>query len=266
MPFSIFRNRSLTGADVVGLLLGAVIFSVFFVLTLYVQQVLGWSALKTGITFLATAGTTVIWAGVSQALTTQVRAAAGHDGRPDGDLADGALGYTRLPVHGHYWPDLLPFYLLFALGMAFRFIPVSDRRVHRRPTATGGARVGAPEHEPADRRRDRRRGDRDDLHLAGEVALKSGHAATAFTSGYHWAFAALAIFAAAGAVAAFVLLRGVEGAGRTEAADAEVVHAAARAQRGSASARGAPTFVLLRARREARTGRRRGPRTSRKAP
>src|SRR6266542_4282974 len=72
MPFEIFRNRSVTGANIVGFLFGAAIFANFFVLTLYVQQVLGWSALKAGLTFLATAGTTVIWAGVSQALVTRV--------------------------------------------------------------------------------------------------------------------------------------------------------------------------------------------------
>src|SRR5213075_3468154 len=71
MPFGIFRNRSLTGANVVGFVMGMVIFANFFLLTLYVQQVLGWSALRTGVTFLATAGTTVIWAGVAQALTTR---------------------------------------------------------------------------------------------------------------------------------------------------------------------------------------------------
>ena len=72
VPFGIFRIRTLTGANVVGFLLGASIYANFFVLTLYVQQVLGWSALKTGVTFLATAGTTVIWAGVAQALVTRV--------------------------------------------------------------------------------------------------------------------------------------------------------------------------------------------------
>ena len=54
VPFSIFRIRTLLAANIVGFLLGAVIFANFFVLTLYVQQVLGWSALKTGLTFLAT--------------------------------------------------------------------------------------------------------------------------------------------------------------------------------------------------------------------
>src|SRR5207302_11266678 len=71
MPFAIFRNRSLSAANVVGFLMGMVIFANFFILTLYVQQVLGWSALRAGVTFLATAGTTVIWAGAAQALTTR---------------------------------------------------------------------------------------------------------------------------------------------------------------------------------------------------
>src|SRR6266536_2218742 len=71
-PFSVFRIRSLTAANVVGLMLGAVIYANFFLLTLYVQQILDWSALRTGLTFLATAGTAVIWAGVAQALVTRV--------------------------------------------------------------------------------------------------------------------------------------------------------------------------------------------------
>src|SRR5438477_3316145 len=124
MPFRIFRIRSLLAANVVGFLLGAVIFANFLVLTLYVQQVLGWSALKTGITFLATAGTTVIWAGVAQALTTR------YGPRPVITmglliLAASMVWYTQLPVDGHFWPDLLPPYLIFALGLAFGFVPVT---------------------------------------------------------------------------------------------------------------------------------------------
>ena len=80
MPFRIFRIRTVAGANVAGLLLGAVIFANFFILTLYVQQVLGWSALKTGVTFVATAGTAVVWAGVAQALVTRIGAKTG-DGR-----------------------------------------------------------------------------------------------------------------------------------------------------------------------------------------
>src|SRR5918996_5632406 len=97
VPFTIFRIRSLTAANVVGLLLGAVIVANFFMLTLYVQQVLGWSALRTGLTFLATAGTTVLWAGVSQALVTRIG--------PKTVMALGFVGmiaamvwYTQVPV------------------------------------------------------------------------------------------------------------------------------------------------------------------------
>src|SRR5205085_227873 len=124
MPFGIFRIRSLTAANVVGFLLGAALFANFFILTLYVQEILHWSALRTGVTFLATAGTTVIWAGVAQALVTRLGP------RPVMVaglllLAAALLSYTRIPVDGHYWPDLLLGYLVFAVGLAFSFIPVS---------------------------------------------------------------------------------------------------------------------------------------------
>ena len=72
MPFRIFRVRTVAGANVAGLFLGAIVFANFFLLTLYVQQVLHWSALKTGVTFVATAGTAILWAGIAQALVTRV--------------------------------------------------------------------------------------------------------------------------------------------------------------------------------------------------
>ena len=71
MPFHIFRIRTVAGANISALLLGASLFANFFLLTLYVQDVLGWSALKTGLTFIATAGSAVLWAGVAQALVTR---------------------------------------------------------------------------------------------------------------------------------------------------------------------------------------------------
>src|SRR5207244_10968271 len=75
-------------------------------------------------TFLAAAGTTVIWAGVSQALVTKIGV---RSVMTAGLVFLGAAlyWYTRIPVHGHYWPDLLPAYLVFAVGIAFAFVPVS---------------------------------------------------------------------------------------------------------------------------------------------
>jgi EmrB/QacA subfamily drug resistance transporter len=124
MPFAIFRVRTVAGANSVGFLLGGVIFANFFVLTLYVQRVLGYSALETGVTFVATAGTAVVAAGASQALVTRVGV------KPI--LATGLLlliagmaWYTQIPVHGHYASDLLPGYLFVGVGIAFSFVPVS---------------------------------------------------------------------------------------------------------------------------------------------
>jgi EmrB/QacA subfamily drug resistance transporter len=124
VPFRIFRVTTVLGANVCGLFLGAVVFSNFFLLTLYVQQVLHYSALKTGLTFLATAGTVIPVAGLSQALVTR------FGPRPVlavglALITGGMLWYTQIPTHGSFWSALLPGYLLVGVGMAFSFIPMS---------------------------------------------------------------------------------------------------------------------------------------------
>ena len=124
MPFHIFRIRTVSGANISALLLGASLFANFFLLTLYVQDVLGWSALRTGLTFIATAGSAVLWAGVAQALVTRFGAkpimVIGFVG-----MLAGMLWYTTIPVHGSYWSDLLPGYLIIGFAIPFAFIPVS---------------------------------------------------------------------------------------------------------------------------------------------
>jgi EmrB/QacA subfamily drug resistance transporter len=124
MPFQIFRVRTVAGANIVGALLGGVVFANFFTLTLYVQTVLGFSALKAGLTFLATAGTAVISAGVAQALVTRVGV------KPILSLGlalmtAAMLWYTQIPADGSYTSDLLPGYLLVGVGIAFSFVPVT---------------------------------------------------------------------------------------------------------------------------------------------
>jgi len=124
MPFRIFRIHTVAGANIAALLLGASMFANFFLLTLYVQDVLGWSALKTGITFIATAGSAVLWAGLAQALVTRLGAKVimtiGFVG-----MIVGMAWYTQIPVHGSYWSDLLPGYLIIGFAIPFAFIPVS---------------------------------------------------------------------------------------------------------------------------------------------
>jgi EmrB/QacA subfamily drug resistance transporter len=124
MPFHIFRVRTVAGANAVGFFLGAVIFANFFLLTLYVQDVLHYSPVKTGLTFLATAGTAVLAAGAAQALTTRFGA------KPIiiiglALLTAAMIWYSQIPVHGHYASDLLPAYVTVGVGIAFAFVPVS---------------------------------------------------------------------------------------------------------------------------------------------
>jgi EmrB/QacA subfamily drug resistance transporter len=217
VPMSIFKNRSLLGANVVGFLLGAVIFANFFVLTLYVQQVLGWSALETGVTFLATAGTVVIWAGVAQALTTRYS--------PMPVIVIGLLvlagsmwWYTRIPVDGHFWPDLLPAYLTFAVGLAFSFVPVTIAALAQVAPQEAGLASGLINTN-------QQVGGAIGVAVASTVfishskdLLKTGHSpAEAFTAGYQWAFWVLIALALAGAIVGFVLLRGTEAPETAEA-------------------------------------------------
>jgi EmrB/QacA subfamily drug resistance transporter len=124
MPFSIFRIRTVAGANICSFLVGAVTFSNFFILTLYVQNVLGYSALKTGLTFAATAGSAVLWAGLAQALVTRIGAkivlVVGFVA-----FAAGIALYTQVPANGAFVGDLLPGYLLVGFALPFTFIPVS---------------------------------------------------------------------------------------------------------------------------------------------
>jgi EmrB/QacA subfamily drug resistance transporter len=124
MPFSIFRIRVLAGANAVGFLLGGAIFGSFFLLTQYMQLILGYDALKAGVAFLATAGTSVVAAGAAQALVTRVGVrrilAIGMT-----MIAVGQFLYTRFPVHGSYWVDLFPGFVITGIGIAFAFVPVA---------------------------------------------------------------------------------------------------------------------------------------------
>ena len=72
MRFGILRTRTVTGANVAGFILGTAMFSMFLMLTLYMQQVLGYSAMKTGVAYLAVAGTAIIWSAVAAQLVTRI--------------------------------------------------------------------------------------------------------------------------------------------------------------------------------------------------
>jgi EmrB/QacA subfamily drug resistance transporter len=124
VPLGIFKRRTLAGANIVGFGLGTTVFGMFFMLSLYMQEVLGYSALQTGVGYLAVALTAVVASGVSQALVTRAGVkpvlAVGL-----ALLAGGLVYFSQVPVHGSYLGDLLPGFLLIGVGLGFSFVPVS---------------------------------------------------------------------------------------------------------------------------------------------
>jgi EmrB/QacA subfamily drug resistance transporter len=124
MPLRIFRMRTLAAANVGGLLLGGSFFAFVFVGTLYMQQVLGYSALQTGAAWLATSLTSVALVGLSQKLATRI-APGLVMGAGLTVIGAGILWATQVPVHGHFWASLAGPFFIAGAGGAFSFVPVS---------------------------------------------------------------------------------------------------------------------------------------------
>jgi EmrB/QacA subfamily drug resistance transporter len=124
LPLSIFRLRTLAGANVAALLLVGSFYAFLFVGTLYMQQVLHYSALQAGVAWLAASLTSLALAGLSQYLVTRIGArivmAVGMT-----LIGAGVLWATQVPVHGHFVGDLLGPFIVAGAGTAFSFIPIS---------------------------------------------------------------------------------------------------------------------------------------------
>jgi len=124
MPFSIFRLRTLVGANVAALILGTAMFGMFLMLTLYMQQVLGYSPMRTGVAYLAVAGTAIVWSALAAQLVTRIGVkpvlVVGMTA-----LTAGLVYFTQVSVGGSYLGDLLPGFLLISVGIGFSFVPIS---------------------------------------------------------------------------------------------------------------------------------------------
>lgn len=118
---SIFRQRNVTGASVIQLLMPAAMFGFFFYMSIYMQQILGYSPVKTGLANLPFTLTIMTVAGV---LSSRA-----HKFNPKVILSvapllvtAGLLYFSRLPVDAHYVTDILPGIILMAAGMASVFV------------------------------------------------------------------------------------------------------------------------------------------------
>jgi EmrB/QacA subfamily drug resistance transporter len=141
LPLRIFRLRSVTTANTVGLVVAAVGFSQFFLLTLYMQQVLQYSAVQTGVAFAAITLTVVVFSNVAQALVTRLGVRTVLTGGLLLTTSAQAL-LLRLPADGHYFWDMFPAFLLIGLGLASSFVPVAIAGLSGVPAADAGVASG----------------------------------------------------------------------------------------------------------------------------
>jgi EmrB/QacA subfamily drug resistance transporter len=222
LPLRIFRLRTLAGSNLAGFLLGGSIFAQFFLLTLYMQQVLHYSALRTGVAYIALTLAIIGFSGVAQVLATRIGI---RRVLPVG-LALAAAGlvlYARLPVEGHYFWDLFPAFLLSGVGLALAFVPMSIGAL----AGVGGSEAGVASGLI---NTTQQIGGAIGVALATTIATTytthyvDGHAgssalgAAALTHGFAIAFYVLAAIAAVAAVLAAVLIEP-----RREAPEAESV-------------------------------------------
>ncbi len=222
VPFRIFRKRTITGTNVVGLLVAMALFSMFFFVSLYMQMVLGYDALEAGLAYLPLAGGIIVSAGIASGLVTKF----GFKPILVAGLVLTAIGlvwFSQVDVGGSYLGDILFPSLIAAVGLGFAFVPmtiaaVSGVEPHEAGLASGlintsqqvGGALGlAILASIANSRTD------------GLMATAHGDPAAlpnALTEGFQIAFIVGAAFAVAGAILASTLISSRESREHAEAA------------------------------------------------
>jgi EmrB/QacA subfamily drug resistance transporter len=207
MRLGIFRIRTVAGANVAGFIMGTALFSMFLMLTLYMQQVLGYSPIQTGVAYIAVAGTAIVWSAVAAQLVTRIGV------KPvlvTGMIAltAGLVYFTQVSVGGSYVADLLPGFLVLGLGIGFAFVPISIAALAGVQPAEAGLASGLINTS-------QQIGGA--LGIAALSTIATSHtsdaiaagtaAPQALVNGFTAAFVAGAIIAAVGIVAALTLIR-----------------------------------------------------------
>lgn len=218
IPFSIFRKRTLRGANLVGILIGMSLFSMFFLITLYLQQVLGDSALEAGLSYLPLAVAIILAAGAASALVTRLGFKT--------VLIIGmvmvavALGwFSRIDPDGSFAVDVLGPSVLAGVGLGFAFVPVTIAAVTGTEAHEAGLASGLINTA-------QQVGGALGLAILATIANSStkdaftegADARTALTDGFADAFTVGACFAVAGAILAALLISSRDSAEHARAA------------------------------------------------
>jgi EmrB/QacA subfamily drug resistance transporter len=205
VPFSIFRIRTITGANIVGILVGASLFSMFFFISLYMQQVLGYSPIHAGLSYLPLAVSIIISAGVASQLVTKVGfkpiLAIGM-----ALIAAGLVWFSQISVHGSFLADILGPSLLAAVGLGFAFVPVTIAAVSGIEDREQGLASGLINTS-------QQVGGALGLAILAAVAnsiIGSSHDPVVLTEGFQSAFLVGAGFAVLGLIATLLLIRNAD--------------------------------------------------------
>ncbi len=212
MPFRIFRLRTLSGANIVGLLVGASLFAMFFFLSRYMQEVLGYTALKAGLCYLPLALAIIASAGAASVLVTRL----GFKPVLIAGMACVAIALvwlSRVPVDGSYVSDLLGPMIIAAIGLGLAFVPVTIAAVSNISPDDSGLASGLINTS-------QQVGGALGLAILGTIASSRtnglvagaggdpGALPSALTEGFQRAFLAGAGFAVLGIIVTLVLVRG----------------------------------------------------------
>jgi EmrB/QacA subfamily drug resistance transporter len=207
MSFSILRIKTVAGANAAGFILSTATMAMFLMLTLYMQQVLHFSPMETGVAYLAVAVSVIVWSAVASSLVTKVGVkpvlVAGM-----AIVTLGLLYFTRVSADGSYVGDLLPGFLVIALGMGFSFVPISIAALAGVDAKDAGLASGLINTS-------QQIGSALGIAVLSAIAVAQTSDATragerpaeALTTGFHAAFWAGAAVAAAGVVASLLLVR-----------------------------------------------------------
>ena len=211
VPFRIFRLRTLTGANVVGFLVGTSLFSMFFFISLYMQQVLGYSAIKAGVSYLPLAVSIILSAGIASQLVTRVGfkpvIAAGMV-----FIAAGLLWFSQISVHGSFLSDILGPSLLAGVGLGLAFVPITIAAVSGVENREAGLASGLINTS-------QQIGGALGLAILAAISTSvtgSSRAPDVLTRGFHDAFLAGAGFAVLGLLATLFLIRSADSRAHVE--------------------------------------------------
>jgi EmrB/QacA subfamily drug resistance transporter len=217
VPFAIFRNRTLTGANVTAVFVAMSLFSMFFFITLYLQQVLGYSALKAGLSYIPLSASIIGAAGIASAMTTRI----GFKPVLIFGLvlvAGGLVWFSQVSPGGNYIDDVVFPSVLAGLGLGFSFVPVTIASVSGTQPDEAGLASGLINTS-------QQVGGALGLGILAAVANSriaevGGPPAVALTEGFQSAFLVGAGFAIAGALLAAVLIASRDSRAHRDAAQA----------------------------------------------